>query len=105
MDILSQFAVRGVNLSRIESRPTGEGIGRYCFFIDCEGHVRRPKVGEALMGLRQTCADVRFLGSYPMAGEPGESAPAVAGRALEARADAQFTDAAQWLDQVRRGSL
>ena len=68
MDILSQFAVRGVNLSRIESRPSGEGIGRYCFFIDCEGHVRRPKVGEALMGLRRTCADVRFLGSYPMAG-------------------------------------
>ena len=105
MDILSQFAVRGVNLSRIESRPTGEGIGRYCFFIDCEGHVWRPKVGEALMGLRRTCADVRFLGSYPMAGEPPDSDHAVAERALEARADADFTDAAQWLDRVRLGSL
>ena len=61
MDILSQFAVRGVNLSRIESRPTGEGIGRYCFFIDCEGHVSAPRVGEALMGLRRTCSAVRFL--------------------------------------------
>ncbi len=104
MDILSQFAVRGVNLSRIESRPTGEGIGRYCFFIDCEGHVARPKVGEALMGLRRTCADVRFLGSYPMAGEPPDSEHAVAERALEERADAEFNDAAQWLDRIRLGS-
>ena len=104
MDILSQFAVRDVNLSRIESRPTGQGIGRYCFFIDCEGHVFRPKVGEALMGLRRTCADVRFLGSYPMAGEPPDSEHHVAGRALEARADAEFTDAVQWLDHVRQGS-
>ena len=105
MDILSQFAVRGVNLSRIESRPTGEGMGRYCFFIDCEGHVSRPKVGEALMGLRRTCADVRFLGSYPMAGEPASSRQAAADRALEERADAEFTDAAQWLDRVRLGLL
>lgn len=104
MDILSQFAVRDVNLSRIESRPTGEGIGRYCFFIDCEGHVGRPKVGEALMGLHRTCADVRFLGSYPMAGEPPDSDHAVAERAREARADDDFTEAVRWLDQVRRGS-
>jgi prephenate dehydratase len=100
MDILSQFAVRGVNLSRIESRPTGEGIGRYCFFIDCEGHVDAPRVGEALMGLRRTCSAVRFLGSYPMA-EPGR---ATAEHALAERSDASFTDAASWLDRVRRGA-
>ena len=101
MDILSQFAVRGVNLSRIESRPTGEGIGRYCFFIDCEGHVSAPSVGEALMGLRRTCSDVRFLGSYPVAatGHRGQGSPAAA-----RPADARFTDAAAWLDQVRHGS-
>jgi prephenate dehydratase len=105
MDILSQFAVRGVNLSRIESRPTGEGIGRYCFFIDCEGHVSAPSVGEALMGLRRTCSDVRFLGSYPMAAWPdAQRETAAAGRAQAARADARFTDAAAWLDQVRLGS-
>ncbi len=110
MDILSQFAVRGVNLSRIESRPTGEGIGRYCFFIDCAGHASAPSVGEALMGLRRTCSGVRFLGSYPMA--PGPQAErdlaaadlAAADRAGAARADARFTDAAAWLDQVRLGS-
>jgi len=97
MDILSQFAVRGVNLSRIESRPTGEGIGRYCFYIDCEGHVASPSVGEALMGLRRACSDVRFLGSYPRAAEVRSAARAP-------RADARFTAAADWLDQIRSGS-
>lgn len=96
MDILSQFAVRGVNLSRIESRPTGEGIGRYCFSIDCEGHVASPSVGEALMGLRRACSDVRFLGSYPRAVQvrSGTRGP---------RTDATFTAAADWLDQIRSG--
>jgi prephenate dehydratase len=106
MDILSQFAVRGVNLSRIESRPTGEGIGRYCFFIDCEGHVTAPRVGEALMGLRRTCSAVRFLGSYPMASatsaDPGQVA---AERALADRSDTSFTNAAAWLERVRNGTL
>jgi prephenate dehydratase len=106
MDILSQFAVRGVNLSRIESRPTGEGIGRYCFFIDCEGHVAAPRVGEALMGLRRTCSAVRFLGSYPMA-SAGQADPGQieAESALAERSDTSFTAAAAWLDRVRRGSL
>jgi prephenate dehydratase len=105
MDILSQFAVRGVNLSRIESRPTGEGIGRYCFFIDCEGHVSAPSVGEALMGLRRTCSDVRFLGSYPMALSQRElPAHAASGDSAAATAEAKFNDAAVWLDQVRLGS-
>lgn len=105
MDILSQFAVRGVNLSRIESRPTGEGIGRYCFFIDCEGHVTAPRVGEALMGLRRTCSAVRFLGSYPTA-RPGQPDPAqmAAERELAERSDASFTDAAAWLDRIRHGA-
>ena len=113
MDILSQFAVRGVNLSRIESRPTGEGIGRYCFFIDCEGHVAAARVGEALMGLRRTCSDVRFLGSYaradgrvarggPTARPAGTGGP---GTGVPGRdsSDAEFTDAAAWLDRIRSG--
>ncbi len=104
MDILSQFAVRGVNLSRIESRPTGEGIGRYCFFIDCEGHVFSPSVGEALMGLRRTCSDVRFLGSYAMAAVPGADVTAQAAARPAggpATGDGKFTAAAAWLAQVR----
>jgi prephenate dehydratase len=96
MDILGQFAVRGVNLSRIESRPTGEGIGRYCFFIDCEGHVLAPSVGEALMGLRRACIDVRFLGSYARAN--GAAAPG--GREATTQ-DTSFADAASWLERIR----
>ena len=65
LEILTEFAVRGVNLTRIESRPTGGGIGDYFFSIDAEGHIDDARVGEALMGLRRVCADVRFLGSYP----------------------------------------
>jgi prephenate dehydratase len=102
MDILSQFAVRGVNLSRIESRPTGEGMGRYCFFIDCEGHIARPSVGEALMGLRRTCSDVRFLGSYRTAASVGAASAAPVG-SDDVAGDHKFMAAAAWLDAIRAG--
>ena len=64
LEILEQLTTRGVNLTRIESRPTGAALGDYCFSIDAEGHIADQRVGEALMGLRRVCADVRFLGSY-----------------------------------------
>ncbi|MGH3156057.1 MAG: prephenate dehydratase, partial [Streptosporangiaceae bacterium] len=51
MQLLTEFAVRGINLSRIESRPTGDELGKYYFCIDCEGHIDDARVGEALMGL------------------------------------------------------
>ncbi|MHB1612718.1 MAG: prephenate dehydratase [Actinomycetes bacterium] len=94
LEILTEFAVRGVNLTRIESRPTGRGLGRYSFSVDAEGHVLDPRLGEALMGLRRICADVRFLGSYPRA--DGE-VPAV----RPGTSDEQFRDAQAWLAQVR----
>ena len=110
MDILGQFAIRGVNLTRIESRPTGDGIGRYCFFIDCEGHVAQARVGEALMGLRRVCSAVRFLGSYPEADPAsagGTAARLVASSRSAARqvdkSDAEFVDAAEWLARIRSG--
>ena len=96
MEILSQFAVRGVNLTRIESRPTGEGLGRYCFFIDCEGHVGEARVGEALMGLRRICAEVRFLGSYSRS--DGGRTQVRAGTS-----DVAFADAGAWLARLRDG--
>nr|WP_229667359.1 prephenate dehydratase [Micrococcus flavus] len=66
-EILDQFATRGINLSRIESRPTGEGMGRYSFSIDLEGHLAEERVGAALAALRRSFPGVRFLGSYPRA--------------------------------------
>ena len=74
--MLTELAVRGVNLTRIESRPTGEKLGRYAFFLDCTGHVAEARMGEALQGLRRICADVRFLGSYPRATAVGADAGA-----------------------------
>jgi prephenate dehydratase len=102
MDILGQFAVRDVNLTRIESRPTGDGIGRYCFFIDCEGHVAQARVGEALMGLHRICSDVRFLGSYPQAGPPAVAGHPT-GHAVTAKSEAEFLAAAGWLARIRSG--
>ncbi|HEY5821949.1 MAG TPA: prephenate dehydratase [Propionibacteriaceae bacterium] len=67
LEILEQFASRGVNLCRIESRPTKRTLGDYCFSVDAEGHVDDARLAEAMMGLHRTCADVVFLGSYPRA--------------------------------------
>jgi prephenate dehydratase len=111
MDILGQFAFRGVNLTRIESRPTGDGIGRYCFFIDCEGHVAQARLGEALMGLRRVCNAVRFLGSYPQAAPDGApvTTATVTGLAgntgQEDKSDAEFIEAADWLARIRSGQV
>ncbi len=67
LELLEQFAARGVDLTRIESRPTGAGFGEYCFSIDLDGHVREPRVAEALKGLHRLSPLTRFLGSYPRA--------------------------------------
>ncbi len=98
--VLTELAVRGVNLTRIESRPTGERLGRYVFFLDCSGHVSEPRLGEALQGLHRICADVRFLGSYPRARRPGDGGPVPP---PSGATDADYRDATAWLSRVRRG--
>jgi prephenate dehydratase len=67
LEILEQFVSRGVNLCRIESRPTKKTLGDYCFSVDAEGHVNDARMAEALKGLHRICGDVVFLGSYPRA--------------------------------------
>lgn len=67
LEMLEQFAARGVNLSRIESRPVGDRFGRYRFNIDAEGHIEEEAIAEALMGLHRFSPKVIFLGSYPRA--------------------------------------
>ncbi len=96
MEILDQLTMRGVNLTRIESRPTGAALGNYCFSIDCEGHVEDARVGEALMGLRRVCADVRFLGSY-------ERHDGIAPTIRPGTSDREFLDATAWLARLRHG--
>lgn len=94
LELLEQFAVRGVNLTRLESRPTGSAMGSYCFSIDFEGHVQDLRVGETLMGLRRVCAEVRFLGSYPRA-------DGIRSEMRVGTADDDFDDARDWLDRLR----
>lgn len=67
MEILEQFASRGVNLSRIESRPTGQFLGHYSFSVDVDGHIGDARVADALRGLHRVSPGLSFLGSYPRA--------------------------------------
>lgn len=67
---LSEFAFRGVNLVKIESRPARRQLGHYIFLADCEGRADDGPVAEAVEGLRSHCDDVRVLGSYPAAPGP-----------------------------------
>ena len=92
--ILGEFSVRGVNLTRIESRPTKKALGDYYFSVDLEGHVADARVSEALMGLHRVCLDVRFLGSYPRHdGKQPVLRPGVT--------DGDFAEAQAWLDTLK----
>jgi prephenate dehydratase len=93
--ILQEFAARAINLVKLESRPTKKGLGNYCFIIDLEGHVADEVVGDCLREVRAKAAEVRFLGSYPAAGQHGES--------LRREADAAWREADSWLAEVRAG--
>jgi prephenate dehydratase len=66
VECLGEFSERGINLSRIESRPLRQGLGRYMFFCDLEGREADPPVSEAIAALRTKAASVRILGSYPL---------------------------------------
>lgn len=66
--ILGQFAARGINLTKLESRPTKRSLGNYCFVIDMEGHLADEVVADTLRDLHAMLARVKFLGSYPAAG-------------------------------------
>lgn len=92
MDILDQFATRGVNLNRIESRPTGQGIGSYFFSIDVDGHVSEARIGAAVRGLRRI-TPVTFLGSYPRA-DRVSVAPAAH------TSDAAYREADEWFESL-----
>ena len=92
LEVLAEFALRGINLTRIESRPMKARLGEYQFFLDCEGHVAEDAVGDALAELHRRCAWVRFLGSYPRVGTP-RPGPDPAG----------FSAARHWLSAVRAG--
>ena len=96
LEVLTEFAVRGVNLTFIQSRPTGRELGHYHFIIDAEGHINDARVGDALTGLRRICEDIRFLGSYPRADK-------VAPTTTKSSSDDSFKSSNNWLEDVREG--
>jgi len=96
MEILDQFASRGVNLSRIESRPTGQYLGHYFFSIDADGHAGEARVGDALAGLHRISPGTRFLGSYPRADK--QVTPVAAHTS-----DAAFSAANTWVQSILGG--
>ncbi len=91
--ILQEFAARAINLTKLESRPTKRGLGQYCFALDCEGHVADELIADCLRDLKSKQADVKFLGSYPAAGDHGE--------AVRRDSDASWRDADSWVSELR----
>lgn len=84
--ILAEFASRSINLTKLESRPTKASLGDYCFFIDFEGHVADELVADCLRNLSAKQAEVKFLGSYPVAGAVEAKRRALGKRWREANA-------------------
>ena len=91
--ILHEFAARNIDLSRLESRPTRRVLGDYCFLLDFEGHIGDEVVADCLRDLKMKQGDIKFLGSYPAAGHEGEQ--------VRRENDANWRDAADWVQQLR----
>jgi prephenate dehydratase len=87
---MTEFAIRDIDLTRIESRPTRTELGTYVFFLDCVGHIDDDAVAEALKALHRRCADVRYLGSWPTGSAAGAAPP-------------QLDEASRWLAHLRDG--
>ena len=97
LELLEQFATRGVNLTLLASRPIGDRMGRYRFVIDAEGHVKDERVADALLGVKRFSPRVVFLGSYPRADRIAATTKAVYDNDT-------FRDARDWLRGLIEGS-
>ena len=96
LELLEQFATRGINLSLLASRPIGDALGRYRFVIDADGHIQDERMADALMGLRRFSPKVLFLGSYPRADR-------VVVRYPDRYSDDIFVEARDWLRGLLTG--
>ena len=89
---MTEFSIRDIDLTRIESRPTRIELGTYVFFLDCVGHLEDDPVAEALRALHRRCADVRYLGSWSTGAAAGASPPVT-------------DEASEWLARLREGRV
>lgn len=92
--MLSEFASRAINLTMVTSRPTKNGLGEYCFFIDVEGHIADPLLADCLRSLAARSARVKFLGSYPVVGSAQH-------RAKRHAISKSWRDAERWVTQLQ----
>jgi prephenate dehydratase len=93
-EMLTELALRGINLTRIESRPLKGRFGEYRFYLDLDGHIAERRVGDALAALHRRCHELRFLGSYPKADRVSSTVRA-------GDTDADYAAATAWLAEVR----
>lgn len=91
MRAMNEFASRGIDLTRIESRPRRDVPGTYRFYLDAVGHLDDDAVGEALRALHRSCERVIFLGSWPADRGTGATPP-------------DHGESIAWFDGLRRGS-
>lgn len=96
-ELLQELTLRGINLTKLDARPEKRHLGRYRFFIDFEGHVAEPRIGDALCALSRRSNTVRFLGSFPRADGVTATVAARAG-------NPDFLGAQKWLEDVRKGA-
>lgn len=93
VSILQEFSARSINLSRLSSRPVKTALGNYCFIVDLDGHVADDVVAECLQNIRAKHADVKFLGSYPMAGKGSNE--------VRQEATSAWAEAKEWMGAIR----
>jgi prephenate dehydratase len=93
LGMLQEFAARSVNLTKLESRPTKQSLGDYCFLMDIEGHLDDELVADCLRTLMAKGVRVKFLGSYPVAGQAAHARRTAAGKA--------WRDASKWVAELR----
>ncbi|MCC2031612.1 prephenate dehydratase [Microbacterium sp. BWT-G7] len=96
LEMLEQFATRGINLSLLASRPIGDELGRYRFVVDADGHIEDERMADALLGLRRFSPKVIYLGSYPRADRAVVRYP-------ERYSDDVFVEARDWLRALISG--
>jgi len=91
--ILEEFAARSINLSRLSSRPVKTALGSYCFIVDLDGHIADELIADCLRSIRAKHADVKFLGSYPAAGNGSTE--------TRHEASSAWAEADQWMEALR----
>lgn len=92
VNAMNEYGMRGVDLTRIESRPTREKFGSYNFYIECVGHIDDAAVAETLQALYRRASWLRYLGSWPAYGEAGTPPP-------------NFDDSVDWVAKLREGKV